>query len=78
MKHLTKNQEAAFNRAKMLLDFYREVSPEHNNPNLNLSTVAGDLIADIQYAMSEVYDYPQGDVESVRIVALEGIRYDPI
>lgn len=76
MKNLTKTQEDAFNRAKMLLDFYRQISPEHNDPNLNFSVVAGDLIADIQYAMSSVYDYPQGDVESVRIAAISGLRHD--
>jgi len=62
-------------RVRYILNTYRELSPEHTDPVVNLSTVAGDLIAEIQFVMSEVYQYPRGDVESVRIAALNGLRY---
>ena len=62
-------------RVKYILEIYRTLSPEHADPTVNLSTVAGDLIAEIQYVMSDVYQYPHGDVESVRIVALDALRY---
>ena len=67
---LSTTQEKAFACGKALLSYYREISPEHADVTVNLSTIAGDLIADIQYTMSHVYEYPEMDIESVRLVAL--------
>lgn len=75
MQPLTKEQQAAFERGKWLLECYKMISPEHKDLTLNLSVIAGDMIADIQYAMSSVYDFREADVESVRIAALNSLRH---
>lgn len=71
---LTETQKQASDRGMALLAYYREISLEHADPTTNLGVIAGDMLADIQYTMSSVYDYPAGDVESVRIVALTELQ----
>lgn len=76
MHPLTEKQKKSFELAKFILQTYRGCSEDHKDPSLSLAVVAGDLIADIQYTMSSVYDYPKWDVESVRMVALEALEFD--
>jgi len=73
---ITKKQEAAFNRGKWLIETYKMISPEHQDPTINKSVLVGDMIADLQYTMSRCFQYPAGDVESVRIAALSSIEHD--
>ena len=74
MKMLNEEQRQSFHRAKSLMEFYKNISLEHAEPTLNQSVVAGDLIADIQFAMSYVYEYPIADIESIRIAALNSLK----
>lgn len=72
---MTETQKTAFERGKLLIAEYTKISPEHADLSVNMSTMVGDMIADLQYTMSYVWEYPIGDVESVRIVALDGLKY---
>jgi len=73
---VTKKQQEAFERGRTLLEYYTEISKEHADPTINKSVIAGDMIADILYTMHHAYEYPEADVESVKIMALESIRFD--
>ena len=76
MHPYTEKQAKAFERGKHLLTTYKMISPEHADKVVNESVTAGDMIADILYTMTRCFQYPAGDVESVKIVALEAIEFD--
>ena len=78
MKVLSEEQRQTLHRAKSILNHYKEISPIHAVPGTHEASVAGDMIADIQFAMSYVYDYPVEDIESVRIVALDSLKNNNI
>ena len=65
----SQEQIKAFECARHLIATYKMISPEHQDLALNKSAVVGDMIADLKYAMSRVWDYPLGDVESVATAA---------
>ena len=71
---MTETQKKAFESANYLISTYRGISPKH--ADASLVTIAGDMIADIQFAMSHVWEYPAGDVESVRIAALTSLKHN--
>lgn len=73
MKNLTQKQQQSLERVRLLLDFYQNLSPDFEHKSSRLTT-AGDMIADIQYVMSNVFQYNKDDIESVRIVGLNSLK----
>ena len=76
MHPITKKQQEAFDRGKRLVDFYKLISPEHQELTMNQSTVVGDMIADLYYTMTRAFSYPAGDIDSVKTVALDSLQFD--
>jgi hypothetical protein len=72
----TKKQSKSFDRGKWLIETYKMISPEHQDPTTNKSVIVGDMIADLYYTMTRCYQYPKGDINSVKIVALNSIEFD--
>jgi hypothetical protein len=72
----TKKQSGAFDRGKWLIETYKMISPEHQDPTTNKSVIVGDMIADLLYTMTRCFQYPEGDIESVKMVALQSIELD--
>lgn len=72
----TTKQTESFNRGRWLIETYPMISPDHQDPTIHRSVVVGDMIADLIYTMTRVWDYPKGDIESVVIAALSGITHD--
>jgi hypothetical protein len=67
MKELTKQQAKAFEAGRLMIAYYRSLT----NSSAGVETVIGDMIADLQFTATEVWQYKQANIESVRIVSFE-------
>ena len=76
MHPITEKQQKAFERGKWLIETYKMISPEHQDVKINQSTLVGDMIADLYYTMTRAFSYPAGDIDSVKIVALDSLQFD--
>ena len=65
---MTKQQEKAFEMGRLIVNQYANTSADHSGANL--AVVAGDLIADVIWTMTEVFGYDRKDIESVTAAAL--------
>ena len=73
---MTPKQKESFKMGRFLIDSYVAASKDHQEPTINKSVIAGDLIADIMFTMSRVWEYPLDDIKSVITVAFDSLCDD--
>jgi hypothetical protein len=76
MHPFTEKQKKSFEIGKDLINHYITISKEHQDPTVNMSTIVGDLVADLKYTMTRCYAYPLGDIEAVEQAATDGLDFD--
>jgi hypothetical protein len=70
VRELTKQQEEAFEVGRLMIAYYRSLT----GSSAGVETVIGDMIADLQFAATEVWQYNQANIESVRIVSFDLVK----